>query len=564
VSKARRDELVYSCNSYRGAGLALMIFRSIGGRARVTALLAAVLSCFGCASASSETATSGTMMPGAGGAAGTVPTASGAVQSVAFDPSNLTVAVLEQTTVTALVAPARGQTVAFALVGNSLDSSLDLAQVACDADGLASVTLTASSLPTTFSIRASLDRRTVANAQVTVVDAKTGSIEVAGKYRGTRQIAQYLVGLYPDKDCSSSSLDETAPDRILASTTSLPVHIDAIPLARPLAVVVDGDESVHGCAVVRGVPGQSSLSVEVPLDDLPINVNGAILNLSLSTVEGLESFKASVSDAIPTFVAGFSSGNHDLVALLAAMESTATGSLQQEFSTLRSASGWDSLVVDAYAAVGGSDLLRRQLRTWLNQGVELLSVQPTFDLQLSLGPLDYSAPVLALVRIAGVATTAESLKRNCALALNPESNDQLSWSSTLTFDKATLLDQLAFAAASVGLPGAQDVPDQLGERLNCQTFAAMLDDNAAWTNSNARVCTATCLAKLCGSGLSTMHDSAMRAVLAFGPPVTLLLNASGTVVVDSKSRPVSTAGTWIGALSGQTSPVAISGTYESR
>jgi hypothetical protein len=541
-----------------------MIFRNIGGCAKVAVLLAAMRLALGCSSGSSQTLSGSAMVPGEGGSTANVPTVAGGSQSVTFDQSNLTVSVLEQRTVTALVAPARGQTVAFALIGNSLDASLDLAQVTADASGLASATLTASSLPTTFSIRASVDRGTVANAQVTVVDAKTGSLEVTAKYLGTRRVDHYSVALYPDQDCSSSNLDDTVLDRISVSTTLLPVRIEGIPLARSLAVVVDGDETLHGCAVVRSVPGQSSLLVEVPLDDLPINVYGATLNLSLSTVEGLGSLKASVADAIPTFVAGLNSGNHDLVALLAAMESTATGSLQQEFSGLRSASGWDALVVDAYATVGGSDLLRRQLRTWLTQGVELLSAQPTFDLRLSLGPLDYSAPVLALVRIAGITTMAEALTRNCPLALNPEANDRLSWSSTLSFDKATLLDLLTFAAASVNLKGAQDVPDQLGEILDCHAFAAILDQHAAWPNSNSRVCTATCLATLCQSGLSTMYQRATAAVFAFGPPITFLLNASGAVVVDSKIRPVSTTGTWIAGLSGPTPPVTISGTYESR
>jgi hypothetical protein len=540
----------------------LMIFTRRGRCAGLTALLATALPLAGCSSLTNQASDTFMTSGGHGGASAPNATGNNGSQSLAFDPSTLIkVPVLGQATATVRVTPAQSQTVTFALIGNSLDASLTAAQATSDAGGLASVALTASSLPTSFSIRASLDRSSAAEVQVSVVDAPTSSIDVAAQYAGTRQVEQYTIVIYPNADCSSSNLNQTAVDRIQVVTTTLPKRIDGISLTRPLAVVVNGDKSVYGCSAVRGVAGQSSLSVQVLLEDLPLYVYETTLKLSMSTSDGLPALKDNVSAIIPTFVAAFTTGDHDLTDLLANMQAAATGSLQQEFTNLRSASNWDALVVDTYASIGGNDLLRRQLRTWLNQGVELLSTQPTLDVELALGPSDYSPPQLALVRFAGVDVGSNVLMQNSALALNPEANDRLSWSSTLSFSRATLLDILAFASASTDLPGMDGIPAQLDSKLDCNAFGSNLDQHAVWPNANSRVCTAACLATLCRSGLTSMYLRAKAAV--FGVPTTLLVNASGKVVVDSRARPTAMTGTWIGALSTEATPVTLSGTYES-
>ncbi len=541
-----------------------MILRDLGRCAALTALLAVLLIHHGCASVTSNDAGSGLTADSSGG---TVPTSTvipDAAQTLTFEATPLTVSVLSQSTVNVRVWPASAQTVTFALVGNSLDASLEVAQVSSDASGLASVTLTAPSSITTFTIRASIDHSTVTEATVRVVAAATGALNVSAKYSGTRQVSTYSIRVFPNEDCASADLNASASKPLSLTTSTLPIAVDGIPLGTPLAVIIDGDQTtVHGCAALRGVTSSTPLAVEVPLEDLALNPSGQSLEVAMTTVDGLLALQDSLRESIPTLVGTLVLGNHDLTDLLQTMETTAPGSLQQEFGSLRSASNWDSLVVSAYGSVGGIDLLRRQFREWLSQGIALLSRQPTFEIQLTLGPKDYKTPQLTPLRIAGLDAATRLSMQSSDLALSIEAGDRLNWSSTLSFNKATLIGALTYNAASAEYSEGSSIPDQLGMKLDCDTFGATLDQNSVWSNANSRVCTAACLATLCRSALSAMYQRAIAA--AFGVPTTpLFISASGKVVVDAQGQPVATDGTWIGFWSTETAAVTLSGTYASQ
>jgi hypothetical protein len=536
------------------------IWRRTGG----TIAILVALSVVACSSSSaSDASSSGGSAAASAGAAGAP--ASDSSATLAFESASLKVSTLDKATILARVEPARGQTVTFALLGDSLDASLDSAKVPSDSStGLAVAVLTAPSRAASFSIRASLDPSVTSEIPVTVEQAFSGSLDVQVKYSGRRRVEKYAVVVYPDKDCSSGDLNVTTAGAIPApATASLPVHVAGIPLSMPMAVVVNGDSVVHGCAVTRGGNDGSPLAIEVPLEDLAINLWGTTLDVALTSDEGAAAFKSRVDASIPAVVDALVENDDDLVDLLATMESVAPGSLQQEFASLRTDSQWDA-VVGSYDTTDGSVLLRRQLRTWLTQGRDLLGIGPLFEATLSLQPRDYSSPTFTLTKMAGLDAKSRLLVQDSTFGLDTAANDQINWSSSLSWSHSNMLDMLAFAAASAELPGLADVPAQLAQKLSCIAFAGFLDQRATWTNASTRVCSRDCLATLCQTAIATMYQRARASVVGTGAQLTLFISASGTIAVDSNARPLASTGTWLGAISAETNPVVVSGGYASR
>lgn len=502
--------------------------------------------------------------PAAGGSTNkgdvAVPEGTDSASAIAFDPTQYTLPVLSRTELKVQVLPPITGVVTFALTGASLDASLEAASAVIDEDGYAGVTLTTASQPTTFSVRASLQRGVSTEAQIQVVEALSGAVNVTSKYAGSRRIEQYTYSVYPDRDCTSPLLGQDDSTRITVRTTSAQARVEGVPLTKSLAVVVEGDAVVRGCMTTRAVAGQSSTSIQVPLEDLPINLSGATLQLSLTTTGGNEALMDGTGAAIPSFVAHFVPGNHDLIQLLTLMEQVATGSLRQEFSDTRRAGNWDAFVVTAYGAPG-ADLLRTALRRWLESGVSYLANEP-IGAQLTLGR-DESAPAqLTLMRVAGLDAKTQLEARSDNLALSVEPKDHLSWSATTTIGKYSLFAALAQKSASLEFPASVSLPAQLAELVNCESFGSRLDANALWDQSNTRTCTQVCLATLCRSALNAMADQASAGGVELGA-FSFEYNASGTVTVDAHATPTAISGTWVGALTDLPTSVSFSGAYTS-
>lgn len=485
-------------------------------------------------------------------------------QKLVFESTDLDkIPVLGERTLAVRLAPARPFTVTFALIGDSLDASLASTQVTTDASGLAEVVITASSLPTTFTVRASAGRTAAAEAKVTVIDALTGSLDITASYTGNRHADSYSISAHPNKECSSLSSNSTTTEGISIATAAMPARLEGIPLATPLALVVIGDNALmRGCVMLRGVTERTPVAVNVPLSDMPLDFREVELDVTLLATDQLQGLRGQLTTTIAPLVTALGSGGHDLTDLLTAMASVARGSLQQEFATQRDSSDWDTVVKQIYDASGGADLLRRQLLSWLNQGVTLLSTQPNLKVRLALGPTEYSTPRLELLSLADIDNTDDRLMESVELTLKPEANDWLNWSSKLSLSSANLLEQLALMASESESPGLGSLPAQLENRLDCAAFATHLNDSVVWSSNSSRECTTSCLETLCVSGLAEMYKRATSAVYGFRSEI--LLNASGQVSVDRDAKPLRMVGTWLGALDVNSNPTTVAGTYESQ
>lgn len=487
----------------------------------------------------------------------------GSSSAIAFAQSQYALPVLSRTELDVRVSPPIAGAISFALVGASLDASLEAERVELDATGVAHVFLTTASQPTTFSVRASLDRGLEAEAQIDVGDTPSGSVKISTKYAGARQVRQYTFSVYPDQDCTSSGLNQLTTGRVSTTTTSTEATVGGVPLSKSLAVVVEGDEVVRGCSTTRALAGQNSLSIQVALDDLPADFTNAKLTLSLTTNESQQQLADSVEAQIPAFVSQFVPGSHDLIQLLTFMEQAATGSLQQEVSEARKAGDWDPFVVGVYGT-SGADLLRAALRRWLDTGVQRLASKPIV-VELSLGSTQDTPAQLTLLRIADLDATTQLEGRSTNLAVLAEPADKLSWSTKATLGKSRLYMALAQSVAASEYPQANGLSAQLAELVGCDVLSAQLDGRVGitWTQSNARTCTQACLATLCRSALDLMMKQAQAEANQLGA-FEFAFNATGSFAVDQRARPTRASGSWVGAVLGTAQAVSFSGVYESQ
>jgi hypothetical protein len=323
--------------------------------------------------------------------------------------------------------------------------------------------------------------------------------------------------------------------------------MSGIPLAKPVAVVVEGDRLVRGCVNVRGISDVQPTPVTVTLEDLPLNTDGAVLDLTMTSTDRLQALRDLLTPGIDTLLAHLSATDNDVVDLLTAMEAEATGSLKQEFATLRLASGWDLSVAEHYTSVNGATLLRQQLDSWLRQGVDLLNQEPSLMLRLSLGPREYPTARIGLLKLAGIDVSLNRLSPDQNLAISTEPEDKLNWSSKLVFTTTGLYDLLASTVAHQQHPEVSDVATQLARELDCLAYATFLDQHAEWSSPTARACGVDCLSKLCERGVNTMYLQALQ--LQNAVQFDLELNATGRVKLDPNAVPVAMSGSWIGALS---------------
>lgn len=127
--------------------------------------------------------------------------------SLSFAPS-------ERRALHAAVSPAApGETVRVGIVGGALDSSLDVTNVAVDAEGHATFQLTAPSSAATFRVRATASCGGEAFVDVTVDPRGTGAIEAVSVYRGSRGPSSITVDLIRGESCDEggvSTVDRTA------------------------------------------------------------------------------------------------------------------------------------------------------------------------------------------------------------------------------------------------------------------------------------------------------------------------------------------------------------------
>jgi hypothetical protein len=454
--------------------------------------------------------------------------------------------------------PAKAFQVRFALPasgGDPLDAVLDQATADTDADGIASVTLTAPSSPATFNVRASVG--SVSDTlTLTVTDPGVGTVQVQPRYAGFRSITTWVASAYPNKTCVElpDIPDEDGPIRTLPAAANAAPQLLDVPAGMRLAITLRSGHFVGGCASIEKVPPgpiDQPQIVQVTVLDRPIDLNASPLAVSF----GLEMPDTTWTNLLQTtnqavLQAFQSTSIDDVDALLDAMRE-ASGDSRQLFETARTAENWDA-ALRSHWGVTASSKLRDASADWFAAGRQKFIdadhlftgtftpiVQPT-------NPLDQRSADFTLLSVAGLDGSKVGFVDRAQVSWSASSDDTLVVGTDLYFVSSELLQKLAEAAALAAPTEAQSAAELLATRLDCEGVGATLAAAGANAQLAYGACDGACLTDLCQRGVAAIWQ---RGGDATGlSPAHLSITATGTARVGDTAEVVGMSGSWLGKL----------------
>lgn len=494
---------------------------------------------------------------GSGGSSGN----SGIPTALAFEPSStLELAPGEQRTLQVVAKPRAAYHVRFALVGDPGNAALDRSEVETDESGVAKVGLTAPTLPTTFSVRASVGTSMSAEAAVSVSAGGYATLVVHPDYGGKRLEwgDRWVASVRAGTDCASLT-GTPPPDGDLKGTSQVALNlsfkdpqIDSVPVGPALAVTARAGHFAGGCIDVQDlVPGTANM-VTVPVVDRAMQLDQTDLDVELGIDTSAAEWGQMVSNTIgQTTDAMVDGAADDVVALLDAMQ-TALGqsAAASDFSQARATDGWDSLLYTVLGN-GASHAIRAPVKKWLLAGATTIGGSGTFVGHLDGQGQDPGKAELTLSSIAGLAPASVGSPTDLgAVSWSADPGDTVLLGAQLSWMPSLLVTALALPPAQKDAPAATTVPEAIANQVDCSAIGTALASTGAKQNEAYPGCDATCAAALCGNGLVVMWDRARKSSASQVEAATLDISATGSVdSVDDVARPTHFDGSWVGKLS---------------
>ena len=454
--------------------------------------------------------------------------------------------------------PPKTYQVRFALpVGgvDPLDAVLDQANATTDAQGIASVTLTAPSAPASFQVRASVGSVST-SLTINVNDTGFATLQVQPLYAGFRSITTWVASAYPGKTCAElpGIPPEDGPLQTLPAAANAAPQLTDVPAGTRLAVTLRSGHFVGGCASVEKVPPgpvDEPQIVEVTVLDRPIDLNASPLAVSLGLTASDATWNSLLQTSSDTLLqALLGTSTDDVDALLDAMREASNGSLQS-FENARTAEGWDDLLRTYWGATAASKL-HDVCAGWLTAGRQKFSgsdhlfTATLTPISQAAGVLDQNHADLKLLTAAGLAGDKSGFVDRAQVSWSASSDDTLLLATDLYFVQSRFVAALAESAALDGQTDASNAAALLATTLDCPGLAALL----AATGPSAQLaydgCDAGCLTSLCESGVAAIWQ---RGADATGlTPAHLSVTATGASRVGDAAELVGVSGSWIGAL----------------
>jgi hypothetical protein len=448
----------------------------------------------------------------------------------------LTLAPAEAAQVTVIGKPARRYAIAFLLVGDAGDASLDLTQVVADDNGRATVTLRAPTSATYFAVRATIKDGASAQLNVAVSDQGFGDLLIEPDYSGKRDTREWVASVSAGTTCAALvptfPQDPEGPAPVSAPPGE-PLLIEDVPVGPTLAVFVRGGHYMWGCTDVTDLlPGAAS-DVSVKVVDKPLDLSQAELDVLLGVEPDPNEWPALVSSEQQALLAAFTGGLPEAEMLLAAMQQTYAGD-PQEFDSASAGNGW-LVALQAHLSAGSVDL-SGTIGALMGDG--LAAEPPEIRAHLTSVEGDDDHALLELLSIGSATPEVMHVPAEYVMSFTADTQDIVRVSGTLFWMPSRYFGHVATEAALAAHPGAVEMADALAAVAQCSTLA--LEGLAA--------CDATCIAALCRDALGARWQLALASSaerLAWGE---LPMESGGEALFDDEARAVGFNGSWIGRL----------------
>jgi hypothetical protein len=554
----------------QGARLGISVtFRLVSARNLLPGLLliagGSIAAC-GSSSASNASAPSGS---GSTYSTGTGGTSSLTAQSIAFDPPDTVLLRPGESLIrNVVVSPASIFDVNLALLDSSADAALSQSVIQTSSEGVGSFTITGSSAPASFDVRASVGTIS-SKLSVSVSDIGYATVNVTGSYAGIRKASEWVASLHSGKSCAElgTQLPDDGALAVIGANSSqnLPPKLEidnvpAVPVGLTQAVILRGDHLIWGCKNVPTLNSQDVLDLEVPLYDVPVSYGADPIHVVFDMVTNtdawateLASVKTSISDA---FV---QSMDRDPTLLLESMKAHLQDSLQAAFDQRRSSGNWDEILSDDWNSLPGfaDGCIRNALDHWLTDGAAKVSKGASIDTKLSLSAASVSLNQvqLSLLAMNGYDATELIAQTQVPMTATIDAKDALFATTHFSFNDGLLLRLLAQTSALSQFPDAKDLSDALSRLVQCDALGVQMNSAAPDDGQ----CDSSCLAQLCATALQSLWTNSDTAARTRNYS-DLTMNCSGTLRLDGNSVVTGYDGTWVGLISSPAGNISTGGT----
>jgi hypothetical protein len=522
-------------------------------------LLTAASGLIGCGSSSANS--SSTLGPYATSIGGQTSN-SNQVKSITFSPAE-TVLLKPGDTVsrTVVVQPPGAYDVTLALLAGSSDASLSDSVVQTNYAGTADFSITASSIASSFGIRATAGKVN-SILSVSVSDSGYAALKVTGTYTGVRTLSEWVATLHNGQACSDFGTVLPDDAALAVSSPSIPVGIAManIPVGPSQSVVLRGDHAVWGCRDVPALTSGQTVDIQIQVFDVPATYGADPISAQFTIDTNLDSWASSLSSSSSVIVDAFEqSATSDVDLLLDAMRAAASDpQVQSDFDLRRSSGNWHSVLASQWSSLSGAgdQCIRVALDQWLVAGSNQVAQGVVLDttLKLSSPTTSLGQEQLTLKSMAGYSTLNYPSVTDFPLTTTFGPNDGLAASATITFNDALFLRLLAIVPARDQFPNIADIPSALASLLQCDVVGGNLDSAAPTTGT----CAASCLSQLCTGALTTLWTNTANAANQRGS-TKLTMSCSGTLQVDPDAAVHGYSGTWVGIIASPAGNVSTGG-----
>lgn len=444
------------------------------------------------------------------------------------------------------------------------DGSLDRTDALTDAvTGIAHVKLRAPSVVTDFSLQASIGSTSTATLVIKVQSPGWAELQVVPDYAGQRRVSQWVANAYFKVLCSElenvTVLDHGLPADSQYTTTIVsgtPPRLE-VPVQPNMAVTVRAGHYLFGCQNVDQPPANVLTTVSVPVSDLPIQLAGADLLVTLGVSETSEEWLDHLQAAADQVLLAFTVASENDVSLLfdTMQELIESDGDRMAFEAARATANWEVRALPSLDKMDGL-LLRNALAEWMVTGSRALSDASALVTRLRSAPEGDGPATLEVLRVANVDAEHAGFQTENDVTWNAIADDTVALGTSLKWSPTTLVTALAEAQAIAEYSDADTLGDAFAALIDCRVLAdSLLEPEAASVFGD---CDTGCVANLCQSALQELED---RIWQASDEEQTLQLSATGSAQVDDEAHAIAFTGSWRGTFpSGESA--AVGGTVE--
>jgi hypothetical protein len=446
---------------------------------------------------------------------------------------------VEQIELLVHTSPAAPYGIAFHLLGDALDASLDRSQATADDDGRAEVELRAPGMAATFTLRATIQDGPSVELPVSVSKDGFGSFNVLPNYAGKRPVDKWTVSVASGTNCSAVAElwpEEPAGAFGTSGSGDKGLVVSGLPVGPNLTVVVRAGHYLWGCADESKLTANATLDVDVNIINKPLLIEGVSLNLSFDFVPTSEPYGALMNEHQQAMLKLFGATASETAKLLLEQMAQVNGAIEPNTHQL-------SMEQHLAAQMVALSTTLDELAT---KG--LAAQATTIDGVLQITDAESGLAQLSISSIAGVSGDDMAVTVQGGLNLTVDPDDTVRLGGGLQWLPSRLIGGAISAQAVIDYPNQQSVADVLATEVSCSTLSL----------TAGGACDIGCMRQACRQALKNIWDLSLGASSESLTEASLPFEAAGDPTLADDATLTGFHGMWLGkVMSGMhTAPVS--------